>query len=239
MNLAGQDMRCSSSRAARTSSPRPPRNYPPAAYPSAPFPPISSTTEGRAALIAQIQRLGDPVDILVNNAGIGLSGPFADQAPDDIGRLLQLNVAAVTHLTRAFLPDMLARRWGGILNVASLAGLVPGPHQAAYYASKAYILSLTEALAEENRGLGVRIAVLAPGPVATKFHHRMGAERSYYLPVAGVMSAEQVARSGYRGFMRGRTLIVPGILNPLAVPAFRLLPHTLALPVVSWMLRRR
>ena len=114
----------------------------------------------------ELERRGCYLEILVNNAGLGASGPFADNDPGALDTLIALNIAAVTRLTRRVLPGMIARGQGGILNIASLGGVIPGPHQAAYYASKAYVMSLTEAIATENSGRGVRISVVAPGPVS-------------------------------------------------------------------------
>lgn len=188
---------------------------------------------------AALGAAGGYCDILINNAGIGASGPFAGEDPQRVAELIALNVTALTVLTRRFLPDMLARGAGGVLNVASMAGLIPGPHQAAYYASKAYVISLTEALAEETAGLGVRLSALAPGPVATKFHARMGAEQSYYRRLIGAQSALQVARAGYRWFRWGRTLIIPGPVRTLSGVALRILPHMVMVPVIGWLLKRR
>lgn len=175
-------------------------------------------------------------DVLVNNAGIGLAGPFAEQSPEDLERLISLNVTAATRLMHHVLPSMLARGRGGVLNVGSLGGMVPGPHQAAYYASKAYLISLTEAVAHEVRGRGVRIAVVAPGPVDTTFHRAMQAESALYRTIAPAMSADAVARSAHRGFLLGRTVMVPGVLPTLAALAVRVLPHTLTVPLVGALL---
>ena len=112
---------------------------------------------------------------------------------------------------RHALPAMLARGEGGIINVASLGGLVPGPNQAAYYASKAYVVSLTRAVATENAGRGVRLMALAPGPVDTGFHRAMGAELSFYRQLMIALSPEQTARAAYRGYMLGLHLVVPGV----------------------------
>ena len=198
-----------------------------------------ATEPGCAAVEATLAGASAYCDILVNNAGIGLGGPFASKPRDDLRRLLDLNIGAVTDLTRRFLPGMLSRGSGGILNVGSLAGFVPGPNQAAYYASKAYLISLTEALASETAGQGVRMAALLPGPVATRWHAKAGAEHSYYLSLIGVMSPEQVARAGFRGFRRGRTLIYCGILDHINAVAVHRLPHWMTIPVVGWMLRQR
>lgn len=195
--------------------------------------------QGCQAVEAELASLNAYCDILINNAATGLSGPFAEQPPDDLTRLADLNMRAVTDLTRRFLPGMLERGQGGLLNVASLGGLVPGPNQAAYYASKAYVISLTRALAHECADRGVRISALLPGPVATPFHARMSAEHSYYLSVMGVMSPEQVARAGFRGFQSGRTLIFPGVINHLNAAALRVIPSSFIVPVLGWLLKRR
>lgn len=198
-----------------------------------------ATAAGCASVETELAASGCTCDVLVNSAGIGLGGPFAKQDANDLNRLVDLNMRAVTDLTRRFLPGMLARGAGGVLNVASLGGLAPGPQQAAYYASKAYVISLTEALDSETAGQGVRISALLPGAVATKFHARMGAEHSYYLQMLGVMSAEQVARAGYRGFRRGQTLIYPGLFHHFNALALHYVPHWVMIPVIGWLLRSR
>jgi short-subunit dehydrogenase len=179
------------------------------------------------------------VDILVNNAGFGLGGPFAEQDPARIEELCRLNIEALTMLTRSFLPDMLTRARGGVLNVASLGGLLPGPYQAAYYASKAYVISLTEALAHENAGRGVRISAAAPGPVATKFHERMGAANSIYLKLMQPMDPARAARIIHSGFAGRRTIIVPGLLASLNSFGARYMPHAVLTPVIGWILKKR
>jgi uncharacterized protein len=193
--------------------------------------------------IATIDQLlasyGLHVDVLVNNAGIGLSGPFAEASPATIDQLMALNMAALTRLTLHFLPGMLARGTGGILNVASLGGLTPGPFQATYYASKAYVISLTQALRAECQGQGVRIAVVVPGPVETKFHQRMGAETAYYRRFIHAPSAEFIARVAYRGFRWGRTTIIPGWGWWALAVTMKLAPLTVSVPVVRWLLRPR
>ncbi|CAA2143765.1 SDR family oxidoreductase [Hyphomicrobium sp. ghe19] len=178
------------------------------------------------------------LDVLVNNAGMGLAGPFLSHSQADLSRLIAINIETVTRLSRAVLPDMLARQRGGVLNVASLGADVPGPNQAAYYASKSYVVSLTEAIASEYSGQGVRISALLPGPVNTAFHEEMGAEQSLYRWVLPSMSADRVARSAYRGFMFGNRVIVPGISNIFFYLALKVLPHTVTVPLVYWLLRR-
>jgi short-subunit dehydrogenase len=185
-----------------------------------------------------LKREGLYIDILVNNAGLGLAGSFVDHSEAELSRLVALNIESVTRLTRAALPPMLVRRQGGILNVASLGAVIPGPNQAAYYASKAYVVSLTEAIASEVWGQGVRVSALLPGPVTTEFHEAMGAERSLYRYLLPPMSPERVARSAYRQFMFGNRVIVPGISNMFFYVALKLLPHAVTVPMMFWLLRR-
>ncbi len=193
----------------------------------------------RERIEALLRERGAYCDVLVNNAAIGLSGPFVDQAQEAIDGLLALNVEALTDLMHRFLPGMLLRGRGGVLNVASLGGLVPGPWQAAYYASKAYVISLGRAVGREVAGQGVRVTTLAPGPVATDFHAHMGASSAYYLRALGVLRADTAARAGYRGFVWGRSLIVPGLAYKLYGIALQVIPHAILIPFMDWLLRRR
>ncbi len=192
-----------------------------------------------AKVEAALETAGLYPDYLVNNAGIGLGGDFAGQETVKIEELLSLNVNALTRLTRRFLPDMLARARGGVLNIGSIAGLVPGPYQAAYYASKAFVVSLTEALAAENLGRGVRISVAIPGPVATRWHEKAGTANANYLMLQPVPTAESVARIVYSGFMGRRVLIAPGVLPTFNSVAVRLMPHFLFVPFIGWFLKQR
>jgi hypothetical protein len=175
-------------------------------------------------------------DVLVNNAGIGLSGPFSAAEPEGLDALMATNVAAMARMSRAFLPGMLERGSGGILTIASLGGLIPGPNQAAYYASKAFVISLSEAIRSEVSGLGVRIAVALPGPVETRFHARMDAEGALYRYVLAAAKPERVAALIVRGFRLGRGVIAPGFVPTLAIPVLRVLPHFVTVPVVRWLL---
>jgi short-subunit dehydrogenase len=179
------------------------------------------------------------VDLLVNNAGIGLAGDFADHDPLQLDRLIALNVHAATRLMRHVLPAMLIRGRGGIINIASMGGLVPGPYQAAYYASKAYLVSLTRAVAWEIRGRGVRLCVIAPGPVETRFHARMGADQALYRYVLPAIGADRVAKSALFGYDFGRTLVVPGVLPNVLAPFVRILPAILLIPLLAVLLRPR
>jgi uncharacterized protein len=199
---------------------------------------LDLTNPGAAGAIdTALAGLGGYADVLINNAGIGLSGSFADTSEADIETLLALNIAAQTRLARHMLPGMLARGRGGILFVASLAAYTPGPWQAVYYASKAYLLSLAEALAVETAGMGVRICCLAPGPVDTAFHSKMRAERSLYRWIIPSQSASRVAAIGLLGYRLGLRVLVPGVLTAGLGLALRLLPHRLTLPIVGVLLR--
>jgi short-subunit dehydrogenase len=165
------------------------------------------------------------IDILVNNAGFGTMGPFASGDLMPLMGMLQVNVVALTMLARHLLPGMLERRRGRILNVASTAAFQPGPLMAVYYASKAYVLSLSEALSEETRGSGVTVTCLCPGPTRTGFQERAHQENVRLLGIAHVMSSQDVARAGYDGMKAGRPLVIPGIMNRLGTQFVRLSPR--------------
>jgi hypothetical protein len=170
---------------------------------------------------------------------MGLAGPFDAQAPEAILRLIDTNMRALTALTRYYLPGMRIRGRGGILNLASIGAYAPGPYQSAYYASKSYVLALSEAIAAEVAGEGVRVCALAPGPVNTAFHARMGAEQSLYRYLVPPASADSVARAGYAGYLLGWRVVVPGILNPFLALAMRIMPHRILIPIIGWLVKPR
>jgi short-subunit dehydrogenase len=202
--------------------------------------PLDITVCDAAARIdGELERLGLYADIVVNNAGVGLGGPFADHDSDKIAALIDLNVRALTLLTRHYLPAMAARGGGSIINIASLGGFTPGPWQASYYASKAYVVSLSRALSAEARGTGVRICVVTPGPVDTAFHARMGADTAPYRYLMPSMSAEAVARATYRGWRLGFRVIQPGLLTPILSMAMRVTPWFILVPIVGLLLGAR
>lgn len=178
-------------------------------------------------------------DLVVNNAGMGLAGAFEQQSETEIARLIELNMRTLTLITRRFLPAMLARGDGGFINVASLGGYVPGPFQACYYASKAYVISFSEALAEETAGRGVRILAVAPGPVETRFHARMGSDHALYRWLVPAATPEAIARKTLASFDWGRTVSAPGIVNASLSVALRILPHTMTIPLVGRLLDPR
>ncbi|MGE0612529.1 MAG: SDR family NAD(P)-dependent oxidoreductase, partial [Hyphomicrobiales bacterium] len=146
---------------------------------------------------------------------------------------------ALTDMTRRFLPHLVARGNGGILNISSLAGLTPGPYQATYYATKAYVNSLTFALAHETRKSGIKIGLLLSGPVATEFHSRIGADTAYYIKFLGMKQPDAVAQYATGKFLAGSRAIIPGALNKVSAVLMKLLPRALVVPGVAWLLRLR
>jgi len=168
---------------------------------------------------------------VVNNAGFGLAGPAASRDLKDQLAMIDVNMRALTALSLAFLPS-LERHRGGILNVGSMAGFLPGPGMAIYYASKAYVRSLSDALHRELKRRGVRVTNLAPGPVPTEFGARAGI-RSDTAPDFLTQSAEHVAELGYRGLMEGHALVVPGLINRIVIALVRFVPRGLLLAAID------
>jgi len=180
------------------------------------------------------------VDVLVNNAGVGLHGPFSEQNLDSIERLVTLNVSTLATLTRLALPSMLARRSGRILLVASIVAYQPGgPLEALYYASKSFVLSFAKGLATELRGSGVSLTALCPGPVHTAFERSAGASETALYQWVPALPAAAVARAGYRGMMRGASVVIPGAAAKLLALAGELPPRRIALEANRLLLRQR
>ncbi len=188
--------------------------------------------EGIAKLAAALQGAGLEPAILVNNAGFGLLGDVAQLDRARQLAIVDLNNRALTDLTLRFIGSIKRHR-GGILNVASIVGFMPGPGMAIYHASKAYVVSLTEALHEELKADGVKVCALCPGPVPTEFNGQAGVPHDYF-PQALSRSAERVARDGYQGFMGGHRIVVPGGPNRIATLLPRLLPRGLILAYLGW-----
>lgn len=187
-----------------------------------------------AVLFEQVAGLGIEVDVLVNNAGFGLYGPFTvtegEGATDGARELemIALNVSALTHLTKLFLPGMVSRRRGRVMNVASTASFQPGPLMAVYYATKAYVLSFSEAIGVELKGTGVTVTTLCPGPTHTEFAAVADMEGSRLFKMGGVMTASDVARAGYEGMQAGKSVVIPGARNRIMAHATRLIPRRTA-----------
>jgi hypothetical protein len=173
------------------------------------------------------------VDILVNNAGIGVYGPFAETSREQEAAMIQLNIAALTQLTKLFLSGMRERGHGRIMNVASTAAFQPGPYMAVYYATKAYVLSLSEALAYELRGTGIRVCAFCPGPTTTEFQEAAQIGDHVKLFKVGVMTAQEVARIGYEGMMKNRTVIVAGFTNAVGAFLGRFAPRACVMAVLE------
>ncbi len=189
--------------------------------------------EGAREIVDFLQRQGITIDVLVNNAGLGIGGNFIDNDAARLDETVQVNVAALTSLTRALLPGMVARKQGKVLNVASTAAFQPGPGMAAYYATKAYVLSLSEALSAETKGTGVTVTCLCPGPTQTAFVRRAGVGntrlfKSGLMPIA---DAASVARYGVNAMEAGKSVAIPGFMNALTARSAPLTPRFLTLAV--------
>lgn len=181
-------------------------------------------SESAARIFSDLKGRGITVDVLVNNAGFGLHGTFVDLPLKRQLEIVSVNVSALVELTGLFLPGMIQRKRGGILNVGSVAGFVPGPHMAVYYASKAFVLSFSEALHEELRGTGIQITNLCPGPTESNFsqvarsHHTRKAQ-------AKKMTSAAVAKIGHADFRRAAHISVPGVSNKVLATIPRVFPR--------------
>jgi hypothetical protein len=196
-----------------------------------------SSPSGVTVVIDKVKRAGISIDILVNNAGFGDHGVFAEA---DLGKqlaMIQVNIASLVSLTRAILPDMLRRKSGRILNVASTAAFVPGPLMSIYYATKAFVLSFSQAVAFEVRDSGVTVSALCPGATRTDFDATAGTS-GIRLVKSGIMEARVVAEAGIRGLMAGKRVIVPGVRNKVSAFASRLAPRGAATQV-AWTLNSK
>lgn len=176
-------------------------------------------------LVDEISKRGLNVDVLVNNAGFGVYGMFSDTEGVKETELLQVNVVALTELTKLLIGPMIKRKYGKILNVGSVAGFVPGPGMAVYYASKAYVLSFSEALANEVSGTGISVTLLAPGPTSTEFQSRAGMDENRAFSTMKPMSAARAARKGYQAMNRGQGIAIPGLTNKAVATMSRMVPR--------------
>jgi short-subunit dehydrogenase len=195
---------------------------------------VDLSEPGAAARVHEAaHEAGLTVDVLVNNAGFGGHGRFVETDADHERQMLAVNVVALTELTKLFLPAMVQRRSGRILNVASTAAFQPGPFMAVYYASKAYVLSFTEALGEELVGTGVTATALCPGFVPSGFQDVAGLDEDLpFMRSPGTKTAEEVAEAGYRAMMSGRRVFIPGGLNRVGAHAARIAPRRAVLTMV-------
>jgi len=185
-------------------------------------------------LYQELQESGIAVDVLVNNAGFGGSGPFLHTDWSTEAEMIQVNTVALVHLTKLFLPQIVARK-GKLLNVGSVAGFLPGPYTAIYYASKAFVLHFTEALAEELSGTGVTVTCLCPGPVQTNFQKRAHTGGSSRANRGLYMDVRQVAALGYEGMTTGKRIVIPGWRSRLLTIAIRFVPRDRVTKMVGSM----
>ncbi|MEQ9363055.1 MAG: SDR family oxidoreductase [Leptospirales bacterium] len=194
----------------------------------------------KASAAADIARKLGPdraVDILINNAGFGTSGAFADLPLQGEVDMIEVNVSSLVRLSHLFLPGMLARKSGKIMNVASTAGFQPGPRMANYYASKAYVLSFSEALYEEVRKDGVSVTAFCPGATETPFFDRakMDNVRLRKGGMNAVMAADEAARIGYRGMQRGKAIVIPGLMNRIMAFSVRITPRAVIRKITGYL----
>jgi short-subunit dehydrogenase len=203
-----------------------------------------SDADARSRLPEQISELGLDVEVLVNNAGFATGGAFHEADPERELQQVRVLVEAPVALTLAFLPAMVERSRGAILNVASTAGMQPMPYSAGYSAAKSYVLTFSEAIHQEVRGQGVTVTALAPGPVETEFWEEAGWQvrgKSFEKAIPGParLTAEDVARAGVRGLESGDRVVIPGLPFRAGMLAARYLPHALKLPALEYLMRPR
>ena len=179
-----------------------------------------------ARLIAEVEQAGESVELLVNNAGFGLHGRLAELDAERQREMIDLNCGALLDLTRAVLPGMIKRKSGGILNVASTAAFQPGPGMAVYFATKAFVLSLTEALHEEVKPHGIRVSALCPGPTRTEFGEVAGFGGNGGFDKLS-MDSVTVVRAGLRGIDRNKAVVIPGMMNRTGAVSQRFVPRAL------------
>jgi len=192
------------------------------------FPADLSEPNASRALIADIAQAGLTIDVLINNAGFGLVGKLWELPEDQQMQMVNLNIGALTQLTRLYLPDMIERRSGYVLNVASTAAFQPGPLMSIYYASKSYVVSFSEAVHNEAKEFGVKICCLCPGPTRTEFDKRAGVSKAKLFESGNVMSAVEVAQIGWNAMRAGKSLVVAGYMNATMAFLTRFAPRQMA-----------
>jgi hypothetical protein len=184
-----------------------------------------SKKDAAAKLLADVEAAGEQIEVLVNNAGFGLIGAFAELDAKRLRQMIDLNVGTLTDLCRAVAPQMIARKSGGIINVASTAAFQPGPKMAVYFATKAFVLSLTEALHEELKPHGVSVTCLCPGPTRTEFGEVAGfGGNGMFDRVA--MESPEVVKAGLEGLDRNHAVVVPGVVNKIGAASTRFAPRS-------------
>jgi short-subunit dehydrogenase len=192
---------------------------------------------GPATLIERVAELGVTVDVLVNNAGFGVYGKLVDQSEDRIARMVELNVLSVTSLTHHYVAQMASRGSGRVLQVASVGAYQPSPLYAVYSATKAYVLSFSEALNRELHGTGVSVTTVCPGLTATEFHEVAAHEKAKWMTLV-TMTADDVAEIGVRSMLRGRAVVTTGFANKIMALIVKLLPRSWATRAAEMSMRR-
>ena len=192
-----------------------------------------SAFDASEKLISELETKGLSVDALVNNAGFGEYGEFAVGDPIKIQQMISLNILTLTMLTRALLPKMLERKSGRIMNLASTTAFQPGPLMSVYYATKAYVLSFSEALAEELVGTGVTVTALCPGPTESDFQARAEMQNSKLVQGKTLMTSREVAEQGIAALERGQRVVIPGLMNQIMAQTSRLLPRAIVPGIVK------
>lgn len=198
-----------------------------------------ATPEGCDRVEGALRKNGLYCESLVNNAAMMTAGHFQEQDRDTLLKTIDLNLRSVMDLTRRFLPDMIARRAGGVLNVSSVEGFMPVPYHATYAATKAAMISWSRALAYEVMGTGVRVCMVAPGVTETDIHADGGAENSHYAQYLPRMTADALAEAAYRRFKHGNWIIIEGWLNRVFVTLARFVPGYFLIPTSGWFFRVR
>lgn len=183
-------------------------------------------------IFTELQQASIKIDVLINNAGFGTYGAFNETDLNIELKMLQVNIVSLTHLTKLFLKDMVEQNYGKILNVASAAAFQPGPLMAVYFATEAYILSFSEAIANELEGTGVSVTVLCPGLTASEFQRTAAMKDSKIARLKRMMETETLAKIGYRGLMTNKTVVVPGMRNKILTESVRFTPRNLVTKVV-------
>jgi len=196
---------------------------------------IDLSVQGSAAVVAEkLAQEGISVDILVNNAGFGDISLFSECDWDKQQRMINVNILALAHLTRLLLPGMISSKYGRILNVASTAAFQPGPTMSVYFASKAFVLSFSEALHNEVRDFGVSVTALCPGSTESGFHATALGEGKH-VKERKLPSSREVAEYGYRAMMKGRTVAIPGLKNAFMATCVRFMPRSLVVSTARWI----
>jgi uncharacterized protein len=198
-----------------------------------------ASPDASSRLEAFLAENGLACHVLVNSAGYGLRGAATSLPSDDQLGIIDVNIRALADMSLRFLPGMVARRSGGVINLGSVAGFAPGPYMAFYYASKNFVRAFSTALHEEVRRFGVTVTCVAPGPVATDFLEKSGANRTALFKVLPKLDADYVAEQAWRGFKSGRCLVIPGISSKLAAFIARILPTAVALRLIGRAQRRK